>query len=138
MTKEEVVQLQKRMNDLGFGPIGVDGQYGKNTEKAYRAYLDSLDHDTPTIIPKPEKKWWHSKAVVGSISTVIASVFAIAGVSIDSSFLSEMIIAGITLITGFISLYGTVTRDSAIEKQILPKKQKQEYKDPRGMFSDDY
>lgn len=140
MTKTEVMQLQARLNELGFGPITADGQYGKQTEKAYRKYLDEMDSSTPTVIPKPDKKWWHSKAAVGSIATVLASVFGMVGYSVDASFLSEMILALITLITGAAGLYGTVTRDASIEKQLLPhrKPAKSENTDPRGVFGDDW
>jgi peptidoglycan hydrolase-like protein with peptidoglycan-binding domain len=164
MTKTEVLSLQKRLNELGFVsfeegsngevipvPLEEDGQYGAETENAYRRYLDSLDSSTPTVIPKPDKKWWHSKAAVGSIATVIASVFGMIGYSVDSSFISEMILALITLVTGITGMYGTITRDSSIEKTVLPDFSKKrsrpegrtsvvhnESKDPRGSFGGDY
>ncbi len=36
MTRQEIIELQTRLNKLGYGPLQIDGQYGKNTESAYR------------------------------------------------------------------------------------------------------
>ena len=96
MTKQEIVQLQIKLNKLGYGPIQVDGQYGKNTEAAYRKYLDELDPSVPTVIPPPEQKWWRSRrALIGALATIIVGIIGMVGYQLDNQFVTEMIISAI-------------------------------------------
>lgn len=146
MTKQEIIQLQIKLNKLGYGPLQVDGQYGKNTEASYRRYLDDLDPEMPTVIPPPEQKWWMSKTFIGALSTIIVGLIGIFGYQLDSQFVSEMILSGITLITGIITIVGAFNKKRApIDiKYINPFNQPKPlspssyYNDPRGDFSDRY
>jgi len=39
---ERIRDIQKRLNELGFGPVGEDAIYGRQTEKAIKAFQDSV------------------------------------------------------------------------------------------------
>lgn len=150
MTKQEIVQLQIKLNKLGYGPIQVDGQYGKNTEAAYRKYLDELDPSVPTVIPPPEEKWWMSRALIGALATIIVGIIGMFGYQLDNQFVTEMIISAITVITGIITVIGTIKRKAPIDtKYINPFNQPKPLtnyseitinyeEDARGIFSDKY
>lgn len=144
MTKREIYELQVKLNELGYGPIEEDSQYGKNTESAYRRYLDDLDPNVPTVIPPPEQKWWMSKALIASVATVLVSLIGLFGYEVDAQFATQMILSVITLVTGMLSVIGTVKRKGAIDttyvnpfnqpKPLVPEST--EYVDPRGNFQD--
>lgn len=143
----KVAELQARLNELGYGPLTVDGQYGKNTEAAYKAYLDAIDSTTPTFQPPAETKWWQSKAFIGAGATILVSVIGIFGFELDSELLTQNIIAIITLSTGVMSLVGTIKKKGAIDtvninplKRMRPVQTRSELEgsseDPRGLFKD--
>lgn len=151
MTKSEIYELQVKLNKLGYGPIEEDSQYGKNTEAAYRRYLDDLDPNVPTVIPLPEKKWWMSKALIGGAATILVSIIGIFGYELDAEFTSQMITSLITLITGVLAVIGTIKNKGAIDTTYVnpfnqPKpltrpyedsfNQPKPYEDPRGSFKD--
>lgn len=124
MNKEEVIALQRTLNDSGFGPLVVDGIYGENTSNAYSRMLrlsDAAGRGTVIPVPNPVKPWWTSRALIGSIVTVVASV---TGVSLGvggSESLTESIVAILTAISGLIAFYGTLKRDAPIDKTtVLP------------------
>jgi peptidoglycan hydrolase-like protein with peptidoglycan-binding domain len=142
MNKDEIIILQTKLKQLGYGPLEVDGQYGKNTENAYRRYLDDLDPNVPTVIPAPEQKWWMSKALIGGIATVLVSLIGVFGYEIDAQFATQMILSIITLVTGIISVIGTLKRKGTIDTTYInpfnqPKSSgSTQYIDPRGNFQD--
>lgn len=115
MTKTEILVLQRKLNSLGYGPIREDGQYGKNTEAAYRKYLDELDPNVPTVIPAPEKKWWMSKTLIGGLATVIVSLIGIFGFELDAELASQIITSTITLVTGILAIVGAIKNKGAID-----------------------
>lgn len=148
---EKTYLLQKKLNQLGYGPIDEDGQYGPNTEKAYRRYLDELDPDVPTVIPPPEKKWWMSKTLIGGLGTVIVSIIGIFGYQLDAELATQIITSAITLITGILAVIGAIKNKGPIDTTYInpfnqPKPKTEEerrkyieqitYQDPRGSFHD--
>ncbi len=131
---KEVLTLQRKLNELGYGPIAEDGQYGKNTEAAYRRYLDEIDPEVPTVIPAPETKWWMSKPIIAAAATILVSIVSIFGYQLDLEMTSQMLFSLITLVTGIASIYGTVKNGSQIDKvHINPLIKKNE--DSRGVFT---
>lgn len=151
MTKIEIFELQKKLNKLGYGPINVDGQYGSETEKAYRKYLDELDPNVPTIIPPPEKKWWMSKTLIGGLATVGVSLIGIFGYQLDAELATQIITSAITLFTGILAIVGAIKNKGAIDTTYInpfnqPKPmsleerrkyvEQMQYEDPRGSFKD--
>jgi peptidoglycan hydrolase-like protein with peptidoglycan-binding domain len=146
MTKQEIIGLQMQLNKLGYGPLEVDGQYGKNTKEAYAKYLDDLDPETPTVVPPPDQKWWMSKALIGGVATILVGIVGIFGYQLDSQVITEIILSTITVVTGVISVLGTLKRKAPIDTKYInpfnqpaPLKSYDEikpYADPRGAFSD--
>jgi len=135
-----VLELQKRLNKLGYGPLKEDNQYGKNTADAYKAYLDDIDPDTPTIYPTAESKWWMSKPFIGALATILVSIIGIFGYTLDSELLTQIIFSLLTLSTGVYAAVNTIKNKSAIDTtNVNPFKRVRNVSpddDPRGLFRD--
>lgn len=155
MDKQQTIALQIRLNDLGYGPLEVDGVYGNNTNNAYRKYLDEIDPETPTVTPAPSQKWWMSRGVIGSAVVVIVGIAGVFGWEMDAEKFTDLALSIVTVISGAIALIGTVKRKGDIDTvNVIPFKRKSannisnrlpsnmqtdnEYKDPRGSFGGDY
>lgn len=153
--RQKTADLQSRLNDLGYGPLIIDGVYGKKTDKAYRKYLDEIDPDTPTVAPDPSTKWWMSRAFIGSGVVIIVGIAGIFGWEMDAEKFTDLVLSIVTVISGTIALIGTVKRKGDIDTvNVIPFKRNStnnisnklpsnvqtdnEYKDPRGSFGGDY
>jgi len=133
------LELQRKLNSLGYGPLKEDGQYGKNTAEAYKRYLDEIDPYVPTVIPQPEIKWWMSKPLIAAVSTILVSIIGMFGYQIESEYISEMLLASVTLITGVLGVVGAVKNKANIDTtHINPIKRRMQMPsdDPRGVFAD--
>jgi hypothetical protein len=137
------LNLQKRLNELGYGPLKEDGIYGKNTAAAFEAYQDEIDPDTPTVIPAPQQKWWTSKRFLGGVGTILVGILGILGYSVEAEALTQILVALVTLGTGTISLIGALRENGEVDIESMPtrtsgmrRKNDSEYKDPRGLFGD--
>lgn len=70
MTRAEVRQLQINLNDLGYGPLTVDGIYGPKTDAAFRR--QTQENITPEVIyPPAAKPWWTSRTVINDGSGIV-------------------------------------------------------------------
>ena len=68
------------------------------------------------MAPKVEtKKWYMSKGVMGSAGAVIAGILGIWYSNIESDQITDLLIAGGTLVSGFIALIGRLSADKKIE-----------------------
>jgi peptidoglycan hydrolase-like protein with peptidoglycan-binding domain len=136
----KILELQRRLVSLGYGPLVLDGQYGENTEKAYKLYLDKIDPNTPTFQPPAETKWWQSRAFIGGAATIIVSLLGLVGYQLDVTQFTQVLVALVTFITGGLSLIGTLKRKAPIDTtNINPFKRLHNvspYDDPRGLFKD--
>lgn len=132
------LELQRKLNSLGYGPLKEDGQYGKNTAEAYKRYLDEIDPSVPTVIPQPEIKWWMSKPLITAVSTILVSIIGMFGYQIESEYMSEMLLASVTLITGVLGVVGAVKNKANIDTtHINPiRRMQMPSNDPRGFFAD--
>lgn len=117
MTKTEVVALQESLNRQGFDLV-VDGRYGKQTREAYAAYLDR-DQAVPTQVPPAPKPWWQSRVAIASIATILASIAGLAGLEIDGSQLTEVILAATTLVSGLLALWANARRAAPIDNGLV-------------------
>lgn len=148
---KRTAELQTRLNELGYGPLNVDGQYGKNTEEAYNAYLSEIDPGTPNYAPSAQEKWWMSKAFIGAGATILVSIVGIFGYEMDSEQLSQTIVSLLTLSTGIMAFVGTIKRKAPIDttyinpfnqpKRLRPLPSDNDIpsgnaEDPRGLFRD--
>lgn len=54
----------------------------------------------------PEKDWYLSRGVVGSLATVIVGLAAAAGIVLDAGEVTEILLAVLTVASGALSLIG--------------------------------
>jgi peptidoglycan hydrolase-like protein with peptidoglycan-binding domain len=139
----KILDLQKRLNELGYGPLEEDGKYGSRTAEAFKLYQDEIDPDTPTVIPTPQQKWWTSKRFLGGVGTILVGILGILGYSVEAEALTQILVALVTLGTGTISLIGALRENGEVDIESMPtrtsgmrRKNDSEYKDPRGLFGD--
>lgn len=65
--------------------------------------------------------WWQSRAMLGSIATILASLAGLFGRVIDVGALTEFLLSLATVISGALALYGTWQRKTAIDQtRLLP------------------
>ena len=68
-----------------------------------------------------EKPWWESKAIIGSIITVVGSLAGIAGYTLNEPLLTELAFSVATLVGGLLSWYGRIKAEKIISRtQVLP------------------
>ncbi len=87
MTPAATRDLQQELNRLGYGPLVVDGIYGRATAAAYQLYLDEQPSgEGPPAPPAPPAPvpWWTSRALWGALATLVASAAGLAGYSLDA------------------------------------------------------
>ena len=66
-----------------------------------------------------QKKWWESKAVVGGLVTVLASVGGGFGIIVDLDTqvqITELVVLAATAIGGLLSIYGRIKATLVIRK----------------------
>jgi hypothetical protein len=63
--------------------------------------------------PKP---WWQSRTIIGSLITVVASVLALAGYTLDVAAASELVFGLAGLIGGALAWYGRVKATRPISR----------------------
>lgn len=69
--------------------------------------------------------WWQSRAMLGSVATIIASLAGLFGMIIDVGALTEVLLSLATVISGALALYGTWKRTTAIDQtRLLPGSKK--------------
>lgn len=68
--------------------------------------------------PKP---WWESRAVLGALVTVAASLAALAGWTLNVEATTELLFSALTLAGGVLSWWGRVKAAQPISRtQVLP------------------
>ncbi len=93
MTPAATRDLQQELNRLGYGPLVVDGIYGRATAAAYQLYLDEQPSgEGPPAPPAPPAPvpWWTSRALWGALATLVASAAGLAGYSLDAPQIAEL------------------------------------------------
>ena len=154
MTKQEVLALQKALNQAGFAyhilgePLAEDGIYGPATDRVHRAYLDR-DTAIPTVTPAPAKPWWQSRAILGLLASLLAMIAGRMGWSIDDGQITEILLR-VTEVCGLIvAAWGTIRRQAPIDPTLVarvgardvrlpvrPERKGNPDDDPRGVFRD--
>ena len=122
MTKAEISNLQQQLNSAGYGPIHVDGVYGKVTAEAYERYVTDSNVGpvgTPMPVPPASKPWWLSKAVLGSVAGVITGFAGLLGWSIDSGQTTELLTSIVSISFAFMAWWGSVNRTAPIDKSLV-------------------
>ena len=124
MTKPEILELQRRLNEVGLAylvlgePLEEDGIYGKRTREVHRWHLD---HDTsiPTVTPEPAKPWWTSRGLLGGLATIIVGVAGLAGYALDVAQITEIVVSASALVAGILSTVGSLRRKGAIDPTLV-------------------
>ena len=152
MTRTEILELQKSLNESGFAfqtigePLDEDGIYGPNTDHVYRAWLDR-DTSVPTVSPTPAKPWWTSRAILGLSATIIAMIAGQFGFEVKNEQITQVLLQAVELGGLIVATWGTIRRKGQIDPTLvarvgskevrLPTKtQTQQNEDPRGSFKD--
>lgn len=66
------------------------------------------------------KRWWESKTIISGLITIAASALGAGGIVIDQDVqdqMTELILMGITAVSGAVAVYGRIKADSAIAKK---------------------
>lgn len=122
MNKNDVKELQRTLNDAGYGPIDVDGIYGKKTAAAYQDMLrdsNAAGEGSELPVPPAAKPWWASRAVLGSVAVIITGLAGVAGWSLDATQTTDLIYAIVTVVFGAISWWGSVKRKGEIDPTLV-------------------
>lgn len=150
MTRAEVRQLQINLNDLGYGPLTVDGIYGPKTDAAFRK--QSQENITPEVIyPPVAKPWWTSRAVLGLLASVLAMIAGRFGFEVNDGQITDLLLKAVELGGLALAAWGTVRRSAPIDPTLvarvgtrdvrLPVRPErpadQSPSDPRGSFTPD-
>ena len=145
---ERIQALQERLIELGYGPLIVDGVYGKQTQAAYRRYLDEVDPDTPTVTPEAPKPWWTSRALLGLLASFLAMVAGRFGLELDDESLTRILLQATELAGLVVAFWGTVRRAGPIDQTLVARLGARDLRlpvraaraadpdDPRGVFRD--
>ena len=146
MTRAEVRQLQINLNDLGYGPLTVDGIYGPKTDAAFRK--QTQENITPEVIyPAVAKPWWTSRAVLGLLASVLAMIAGRFGWSIDDGQITDLLLKAVELGGLALAAWGTVRRSAPIDPMLVARVGTRDVRlpvrsrraadsDPRGAFRD--
>ena len=146
MTRAEVRQLQINLNDLGYGPLTVDGIYGPKTDAAFRK--QTQENITPEVIyPPVAKPWWTSRAILGLLASVLAMIAGRLGWSIDDGQITELLLKATELGGLALAAWGTIRRSAPIDPTLVARVGARDVRlpvrtngtpdgDPRGAFRD--
>ena len=116
MTRSEILELQKKLTELGYDPGPIDGWYGEKTAIAYRNYQHDQKQEVPVLIPAPQKPWYLSRALLGALATIIASLVGLLGYSLDANQLTDVLTSTATLGFGILAFVGTIQRKGSIRR----------------------
>lgn len=123
MTRDEIIDLQTRLQNRGYGPVKIDGIYGPQTAKAYAAMLKMNPVggiDQPLPVPVPAQPWWTSRAVIGSVVTVALSVLgAFVDWKVDAESLTDVIYQIVIAVSGLLAFIGTIKRKAPIDPTLV-------------------
>ena len=146
MTRAEVRQLQINLNDLGYGPLTVDGIYGPKTDAAFRK--QSQENITPEVIyPPVAKPWWTSRAVLGLLASVLAMIAGRFGFEVNDGQITDLLLKAVELGGLALAAWGTVRRSAPIDPTLVARVGTRDLRlpvrshraadsDPRGVFRD--
>lgn len=123
MTKSEIIDLQTKLHNRGYGPVKIDGIYGPQTAAAYAAMLrmnpvGGLDQPLP--VPVPAKPWWASRAQVGWLLAIALNILANRlGVELDADAWVPPVLEILSGVAAIIGLWGNTHRKAPIDSTLV-------------------
>jgi hypothetical protein len=126
MTKSEILELQRRLNEVGLAylvlgePLAEDGIYGPNTDRVYTEWLDR-DSVMPSVTPEPAKPWWQSRAIIGLFAAVLAGAAHAMGLEIGSEEITAILLSLVEFVGLGLAMWGTVRRKAPIDPTLVAR-----------------
>jgi hypothetical protein len=114
-SREDRMKAQTVLKHNGFYFGKIDGIWGNGSKKAYASYLATRPAPTLILEPPAAKPWWTSRALLGSLGTLITFALALVGISVESAALTEVLVLVSGAILSIISLWGTIDRKAPID-----------------------
>jgi len=122
LTRDDIRALQERLTSLGFEPGRADGVWVPRTAAAYDAYLASrrVEISVPMMAPPPAKPWWQSRRIIGAVVAVVAGLAsAFAGVSVDATETTELVMQAVSLVGAVLAWYGSIKGNRPIDPDLV-------------------
>ena len=122
LTRDDIRAMQERLASLGFEPGRADGVWVPRTAKAYDAYLAtrSVEISVPMMAPPPAKPWWKSRRIIGAVVAVVAGLAsAFAGVSVDATETTELVMQTVSLVGAVLAWYGSIKAARPIDPDLV-------------------
>jgi hypothetical protein len=126
MTKSEILELQRRLNEVGLAylvlgePLKEDGIYGKNTKAVYKEWLDR-DSVMPSVTPEAAKPWWQSRAIIGLLTVGLAWGAGKMGWLVDDEQITQILLAVLEAVGLVVAAIGTVKRKAPIDPTLVAR-----------------
>jgi hypothetical protein len=122
MNKTDIIILQKQINSYGYGPVAVDGIYGKKTATAYENMVRDSDVGGEGIsmpVPAPVTPWWMHPALISGIATMLATILQMSSIHIDSATVEPLLMSVFGVITGGMAIYAAFKKSSTVDKTLV-------------------
>ena len=120
MTKAEVLELQQAINAATNWGLEEDGIYGSDTAEAYQYYVNqATPHNVPTPVPAGSKPWYLSRAVIGSLVSLLAVITERMGWIVDANALTTLLVQFLEVGGLALAFVGTVKRRAPIDSTLV-------------------
>ncbi len=118
MTRADIADIQRTLNELGFGDLKTDGIWGPATARAYDAYLASMPF-SQVVTPPAAKPWYTSSALIGALISLVAWIASIAGYQFDVESAKQVIPELIGVVFAAMAVVGTWRRKAPIDPTLV-------------------
>ena len=141
MTRSEIIAIQ---SELG---VQADGIWGPITAAAYAARMAHEAPHAPVALPPVSKPWWASRAILGLLATVLASLAGRFGFEVDDDAITPLLLHAVELGGLAVAAWGTIRRSAPIDPTLVARVRGADVRlpvraertpddDPRGAFRD--
>ena len=141
MTRAEIIAIQ---TELG---VQADGIWGPITAAAYAARMAHEAPRAPVALPPVSKPWWASRAILGLLATVLASLAGRFGFEVDDDAITPLLLHAVELGGLAVAAWGTIRRSAPIDPTLVARVRGADVRlpvrpnrtpddDPRGAFRD--
>jgi hypothetical protein len=141
VTRSEIIAIQ---SELG---VQADGIWGPITAAAYAARMAHEAPHAPVALPPVSKPWWASRAILGLLATVLASLAGRFGFEVDDDAITPLLLHAVELGGLAVAAWGTIRRSAPIDPTLVARVRGADVRlpvrpnrtpddDPRGAFRD--